>query len=757
MRRHTKVLLPVAALFASLFVGAGASAADSCPNAAVRSEQGSEFLPDCRAYEKVSPADKNGNPLGALSIGSATESGDAVAFSLLGSSPGAHAGVANTEALKASRGPDGWSTHSLLPDSTIPWNGFPLQLQVWAFSDDLSHSIVTSPSPLTPDTPPVPTWTFGNPTYANTFLSDGSGSYTILTPQNSLPEEAAFQSASPSLDAIAYNARLPETAGDPVLPDTPYAYKWSSAGVTLVSVLPNNALPENGATVGRSVPSGNLGVGAGAISDDGQRVFFHTIDPSIGSANKQIGQLFVRDDHGTATNSDDTTTQITASQRTDCAADPTCGGDDEPDPLPDPAGVAPATFLAAEPAHGGLVLFSSCEKLTDDSTAKSAPLGGSGPPVCTRQSDEASDDLYLYELASGELKDLTTADPGGARFAGLVGTSEDLKTVYFTAGGVLDSATEVAPAACGHVPVPAVPGESEGCNLYRWEDGAVHFIATLAKTYGISDAPSDGINFSPVLYESIRGSRVTADGHFLLFISRANLIGYPSENSAECPEESGTAATAPCSEVYRYDSHSDQLSCLSCPDPGHLPEGDSFPFFQRTNKAEGIDPRDGHLPYNLLSDGTSVFETPNRLVARDVNGRYDVYEYRNGDLHLLSDGTSQFDAHFADANKSGRDVFIYTRARWTVGDKDSQADLYDVRVGGGLSEPQAPTPCTEDACQGRPTVPPLAPEPNSTRFNGLPNQKRPKKHGKHRKKHSKHQGRKLAKQDRATDDRRSSR
>lgn len=43
--------------------------AEECPNAAIRREQGSEFLPDCRAYEQVSPVDKLGQRLGGNADG----------------------------------------------------------------------------------------------------------------------------------------------------------------------------------------------------------------------------------------------------------------------------------------------------------------------------------------------------------------------------------------------------------------------------------------------------------------------------------------------------------------------------------------------------------------------------------------------------------------------------------------------------------------------------------------------------------------
>jgi hypothetical protein len=106
------------------------------------------------------------------------------------------------------------------------------------------------------------------------------------------------------------------------------------------------------------------------------------------------------------------------------------------------------------------------------------------------------------------------------------------------------------------------------------------------------------------------------------------------------------------------------------------------------------------------------FSTREALVPEDVNGKADVYEYdtTTGEDHLISTGTSTSDSFFLDASASASDVFFVTNQALVGWDTDTNFDLYDARIGGGLPDPATTPPnCSGDSCQGPPTAKPSDP------------------------------------------------
>ena len=279
--------------------------------------------------------------------------------------------------------------------------------------------------------------------------------------------------------------------------------------------------------------------------------------------------------------------------------------------------------------------------------------------------------------------------------------SNDGSHVFFIARGVLDSGTNNQGQS-------AQDGQA---NFYDFnvQTGHTTFITVLADSDAVDPNSSPPLGPLVTLPDVSRLAVPTADGSVLLFESTGNLTG---------DDPSGFY------QIYRYATGSGSLSCVSCPPAGvdatgpaawGTAGGGSYapPFME--NGATG-----SAVP--MSSDGSRIFfDSPDPLVSTDVNTgvfanglfgtltrTYDVYEWVNGDIRLISDGRSTTGSLLNATTPSGNDVFFSTRAQLVSTDTDGFDDIYDARVG-GISPPPASGPsvgCDGDNC--RPSTAPTA-------------------------------------------------
>jgi hypothetical protein len=141
--------------------------------------------------------------------------------------------------------------------------------------------------------------------------------------------------------------------------------------------------------------------------------------------------------------------------------------------------------------------------------------------------------------------------------------------------------------------------------------------------------------------------------------------------------------------LFRYDADLGTSSCVSC-----TQDGAPVPF-------------DPSLLRDVDDQGTVYFDSLAPLLSSDVNGAYDVYAFRDGQLSLISPGDAPFPALFAGISEGGRDVFFTTSQKLVGRDNDESVDVYDARVNGGFpAQNPVPGPACRVACGAVPPSPP---------------------------------------------------
>jgi WD40-like Beta Propeller Repeat len=646
--------------------------ASGCPNEAVRElEAMSTGLPDCRAYEQVTPVNKDATSInGGDSAVQVSAAGDRIAFPVIADMPGGE-GSGNFPFFLASRGVEGWTSQGLTP-RTPP--GKEPEANVLGWSEDLSRVLVVDNLEG---------------------LEGGARLYLRDTTRDVLERiVAAGVGEAHSAGFSADGSRLFFESTAPLLPSaTPektnlYEFDLDTRSLSLVGLLPaseGGTAPPGGSFAGpydwvhnNSESGGATGYYTSeAISRDGTRAVF-----TAGVS----GQLYARL-HAT------TSVRVSASRRS----------------VPDPNGAKPAAFMGATP-DGAKVFFVSCEKLTNDSTAVSTAAASCGEA-------EQGQDLYEYDIAHETLNDLTvdsnTEDVLGAAVQGVLGHSADGSYVYFVANGVLPGSGATTPGTCHRV-------EPHGaCNLYVSHNGSISYIATLnaeptPQSTGLGDAEDWTAN--PFIRGEAREktSRVSSDGTTLVFSSTQNLTGY---DSGGLPE------------FYLFHAEpkggSGRVVCVSCSPTGNPPAG--RPLLESPNPISSAGGRAPSLTRNLSTDGRRFFfSTPDALLPQDTNNAEDVYEWEapgagtcsmtsaafepssGGCLYLISTGRSPDPSYFADASENGDGAFVFTSQPLVQQDQDSLIDIYAARVDGGLTQQNTPppVPCADESCRATPTPAP---------------------------------------------------
>jgi hypothetical protein len=584
----------------SLISGVAGAAGSACVNEGVREVQRSTFLPDCRAYELVSAADKNGGDVivDQRFVRSADD-GSAVGYASLsefGDSVGGGIATDYMAVRSPGSGGQGWVTHGIIPPQTAltfsaAADAFEPRYEQ-DFSPDLSRGVLLAWKPLT-----------SNPFVANVanlywrddLRTRGGGDYKLVTgcplcvsPLSGELLNPKFEpimvASTPDLSRVLFESAIdlaPGAVGSAIK-----LYEWDAATQTvqLAGVLPNG----NGALESAA------GIGHGrfehrhTISADGRRVFFT-------ASVEGIDNVYMRVDEKTTIKLNTPETGVSST--------------------PAPAHYGDASL------DGSRVFFVSSQQLTSD-----APTDGG---------------IYVYDttLPESDVNHLRYIAAGSR----VIGTSADGHIAYFLADNSL------------------LPSQPPG--IYIWNEGQLAFVAALAvgdpltltenpvfdKTAQISPSasltfvsdlptaanpvgscPSSGTKACEMLYLS------TPDHPRAVCVS-CHADGAPSSTSVQMETyEVSAGGAAKTGHLYRYLTDDGRRVFFTTAEP-LVPEDvngrdDAYEYDVATGTvrlvSSGVNASDSYFLETNPTGDDALFATHQQLLGWDADSNYDIYDAR---------------------------------------------------------------------------------------------------------------------------------
>jgi hypothetical protein len=744
-----------------------------CPNQTVRQQTGTAYLPDCRAYELVSPEDAGGT---ALSTGGPQSpyasnpprlsfTGQLAAIPGSGRNPIDSAG----DLYVATRGADGWHSRYIGPSSEeaacvggrplVSGAGRPSTIQNDVIADPGLNRIID--------------WNLGNPLECGFGSSGGVRFFDFNT--------AALGSNAP----YVWNAH-----GD-------FLDRWPTAAADVAGSEANFSCPQDPSShpyppgVFGNIPvsyfcssfvdaskdlnhfvfstkSGLFGEG-GLTTAPGSAYDNDTADNTLSLISKLPGGGPIAQEPGAkagpeelirfpAVSADGSHILMGTATKPECKqfdfpgtehAPPLCPIVTQPTHLYMRVNDAVSYDVSGKPVHyigatpdATKVFFTSDEELTADDTDTSTDLymwsENGGSPTLTRisagdtgsigNSDEcaaswtAKCDVKTYEDSAITA---THANQGGLGSWTKESTNPGYtdNAIAAKSGDIYFYSPEQLVAGKG------VPGKE---NLYVYRGGSLHEVAALDDDlYCLEDSCSNG---------ALGRLQVTPDGRFAAFATTSRLTAYDNHGFAE---------------MYRYEAEAEKVTCVSCRPDGTAPEGDVL-------GSEG-----GRF---ITDDGRVFFDTTEPLDPRDTNGGgfegeskeptgNDVYEFTGGRPQLISTGTGHLRklgvslAGLYGVSADGTDVYFGTFETLVGQDRNGQQlKFYDARTNGGFPFVPPPAPCAAaDECHG-PTAPAPAPVASGTgaALGAGGNTHKAKAH-KHKRRHKTHRAKSHGKSKRASD------
>jgi hypothetical protein len=673
------------------------------------------YLPDCRAYEVVTPTYKGGSQVQLL-----LQAISADGSKLLGTGYGGFAGIENNEQgrqifgagiYQLSRGSEGWSAEALQPPATTVAHSAYV-----TSSTDLSQTLwelVEEPEPASNESPPEKEILTANTRYSFAIRVHEAGSpplFEAVGPENPNTEtrnfrDAVFQGASHDLSHIIFGIEAKEKAtwpGDRTETGSESLYEYvgrHNQEPELVGVRNDGHLDgvphlNEGANL-ISTCGTYLGAPSGsrynAVSAAGNVVFFTALECA---GTLPANALFARIDGENTVAISEPTRPISVEQGTGPGAD-------ECDPTCETATPREAIFQGAS-EDGTTVFFTTTQSLVNGDE------GGDGE----------GNDLYEAKIQGNRLVGLVQVSQASsiaeaARLLGVVRVSADGGRVYFVAEGLLAGAN-----ATGNAPVE----NSANLYLYNTDNGRTQFIAVLS--------PEDSEDWK--IEDNRRTAQTTRDGEFLLFPSIEKLTGAEDTSTAQ--------------QLFEYDAENQRIVRVSigqqsqtgylCPATkrleagfncnGNITESVLSPTIPLLSYSQADPPIEATSKLALTEDGRVFFMSRAPLTPLAVEGSKNIYEFSRENVYLVAIGENpqlefaafqeSFNEHdrLVSTDEKGTDIFFGAVGQLVPQDTDSQSDVYDARVEGGWPGIEAVAPCEGAACRSSSSVAPILPSAASS-------------------------------------------
>ena len=442
-----------------------------CPNEMLRKENSSLALPECRAYEQVSPPSKGGYPAKLFGYEEGSSVGYTSAAGNIANS-GQGSALPPTNWYVANRSGTGWQTIPNLngPSGSLFSGSEPVgggEKVPKHFSGDLQSSL----------------WYITRGAQSGgqqrAYLRGPDGNFTLLGTSGdflAVQGDPVF-GASADLSRVVFNGTV--DANHVVYGPGVYEYVGTGNGQPTRVDIDNSATPISTCDL-FAWPSNAMGRD---VSTDGATIIFEAAG-GCGGANPPASELWARV-------GDTTSYEVSASLCSRTAADPH-GACNAP---------ADAVFEGAA-ADGSRVYFSTTQQLIDTDVDQTSDLYACDLPTLPQApTGPANPCSSLSEVSAG---------PSDPEIENVVRISDDGSRLYLLARGVLAGNLGVGNSA-------AIAGQD---NLYVWRKDATH--------------PSGQMTFITALQSNdLSGAQTTPDGGDLAFATASQLVPTDTDNARD--------------------------------------------------------------------------------------------------------------------------------------------------------------------------------------------------------------------------------